>query len=193
MRWLRGKRWDTCREPFGHAPPVLESSEHDLDAVSTFVAALIVSNCLLAGFPARDAGAYALVFQRISEPIGIIAPIRQHPVCLWEAAQQSSGSAVVADWSGCDEQADRAALRIGNGMQLCVHAAFGAADQPSEPPFFTRRPEAVRCALRQVASIIRSSERLPRKQARASSGQKNHGHSNAFRGCRGSSRNHTPS
>jgi TRAP-type uncharacterized transport system fused permease subunit len=38
-------------------------------------------------------------------------------------------------------------------MQLCIHAALGQADQASTPPFFNRRLEAVRCALRYVASM----------------------------------------
>jgi hypothetical protein len=33
-------------------------------------------------------------------------------------------------------------------MKLGVHAAFGAADQPPEIPFFTRRLDAVRCAFK---------------------------------------------
>jgi hypothetical protein len=33
-------------------------------------------------------------------------------------------------------------------MELGVHAAFGAADQAAEAPFFNRRLDAVRCALR---------------------------------------------
>ena len=31
-------------------------------------------------FPARDAGAYPFVFQRFSEPIGIVAAVAEQPV-----------------------------------------------------------------------------------------------------------------
>ena len=48
----------------------------------------------------------------------------------------------------------RAAVRIGDGMKLGVHPAFGAANQLPEIPIFTRRLAAVRWAFRQVASIM---------------------------------------
>jgi YD repeat-containing protein len=46
------------------------------------------------------------------------------------------------------EQADRSFVGIGHGVELGVHAAFRAPDQPPEAPFSTARLEAVRCAFR---------------------------------------------
>ena len=40
------------------------------------------------------------------------------------------------------------AVGIGDGMELGVHTAFGAADQAPETPLFTARLDAVRCAFR---------------------------------------------
>src|SRR3546814_1921948 len=60
--------------------PVLEAAEHDLDAVAAFVAALVVFDGLAAYFPARDAGRDALFLQGIAEPVGIIAPVGEHPL-----------------------------------------------------------------------------------------------------------------
>ena len=54
----------------------------------------------------------------------------------------------VADLAGGHEEAQGAPVRIGDGVKLGVHAAFGAADQPPEIPFLTRRLDAVRCAFR---------------------------------------------
>jgi hypothetical protein len=48
----------------------------------------------------------------------------------------------------------RPALGIGNGVQPGVRATLGAPDLASAPPFSTRRLDAVRCALRCVASIM---------------------------------------
>jgi hypothetical protein len=45
-------------------------------AVSAFVASLVIFHRLCSGPPARDARLYPLVFQRISEPISIIATVR---------------------------------------------------------------------------------------------------------------------
>ena len=42
----------------------------------------------------------------------------------------------------------RPAVRVGDGVELGVHAAFGAPNQATKIPFLTRRLEAVRCAFR---------------------------------------------
>ncbi|QBX33953.1 amidohydrolase [Paracoccus liaowanqingii] len=66
----------------GHPPPVFQPTEHDLDAIAPFVAALIVFHGLFAGLPAGDAGFYALVFQHFSQPVRVVAPVCQEPVGL---------------------------------------------------------------------------------------------------------------
>ena len=142
------------RKTFGHrsyrvaTPPVLEPAEHDLDAVTPFVAALVVFDGFLSLLPARDAGAYALVFQRISEPIGIIAAIPEQPLNPRQAAQQGRRADVIADLSGGDEETERAPVAVADCVQLGVHAALGAANQATAPPFLTPRLDAVRWALR---------------------------------------------
>ena len=72
----------------------------------------------------------------------------EQPLSLWHIVEQRCRTGVVADLARRHEEAQRAAVRIGDGMELGVHAAFGAADQAAEVPFFTRRLDAVRCALR---------------------------------------------
>ena len=44
----------------------------------------------------RDAGAYPFVFQRISEPVGVVVAIPKPPVGLWQAAKQRPCADVVA-------------------------------------------------------------------------------------------------
>ena len=67
---------------------------------------------------------------------------------LREVVQQGCRAGVVTDLASGHEEAQWAAVRIGNGVQLRVHAAFGAADQAAKTPFLTRMLEAVRCAFR---------------------------------------------
>ncbi|KIT98689.1 hypothetical protein QU38_02915, partial [Staphylococcus aureus] len=55
--------------------------------------------------------------------------------------------------AGGHEEAQRAAVGVGDGMELGVHAAFGAADEAAEVPLFTARLDAVRCAYEWVATI----------------------------------------
>ena len=104
------------------------------------------------GLPAWDARCYPFVFQRISEPVGIIAPVGQQPIGGWQAAEQGRSAGIVADLTCGHEEADRSSLCIGDGMQFGIHATFGSADQTTAlvivPPFFDRRLEAVRCAFK---------------------------------------------
>jgi hypothetical protein len=113
---------------------------------------LVMLDGFAARLPAWDAGLYPFVFQRFPEPVSVIAPVSQQPVCLRQAAQQGDRTGVVANLACRHEEADRAAIGIGDGMQLGVHAALGSTDQTAPlvagSPFFDRRLVAVRCALR---------------------------------------------
>ena len=95
-----------------------------------------------------DAGAYSFVFQRVAEPVCIIAAIPEQPVNSGQAAEQSPRADVVADLTGGDDQAERTSPAVADGMQLCVHATLGAANQAATSPFFAARLDAVRWALR---------------------------------------------
>ena len=79
------------------AAPVLQSTEHDLDPVAALITSFVVAGCFAARLPTWDAGASLLVFQRIPEPVGIIAPVGEHPLGIGQTAQQRCGSSVVAD------------------------------------------------------------------------------------------------
>src|SRR3546814_11553117 len=65
------------------AAPVLQAAEHDLDAAAAPVPALVVSDRFVAGFPTWDAGLDALGFQRIPEPVGVIAAGAEQPLPPW--------------------------------------------------------------------------------------------------------------
>ena len=133
-----------CSDP----APVLDAAEHNLDAVSAFLAALVIFDGFVAGFSARDAGRDTLLLQSIAEPVGIIATISEQPLGFGKLVEQSGGTDIIADLACGHEEAERAPLRIRHGMKFGVHAAFGAADQASRIPFFTARLDAVRCAFK---------------------------------------------
>jgi hypothetical protein len=135
----------------GNPAPILQSSEHVLDAVAAFVTALVVFDWRGTRLPTRDAGLYPVVFQRISEPARIVAAVGKQPNCRWQAAQKSCRASIVAHLAGSHEEANRPSLSIGDGIQFGIHAAFGSADQQTPmivgPPVLARRLVAVRCAL----------------------------------------------
>ena len=82
-------------------------------------------------------------FERAGVPGDSRDRLRLHLV-----VQQRGRTGVVADLTGGHEEAQGATVRVGDGMELGVHAAFRASDQAAEIPLFTRRLDAVRCAFR---------------------------------------------
>jgi Transmembrane secretion effector len=150
----------------GNTSPALQSPEHDLDPV----AALVVQTGPATRRPGRDASLYAFVFQRFSEPIGVMASISQRPLRLRQAAQRGRSAGMVADLACGHEEADR--LPIGIGIQLAVHAALCATDQKTHlvtcPPVFDRRLEPRHLRLRQPEKVAPRSVSLQRLNLAAS-------------------------
>jgi len=95
-------------------------------------------------FSTRNAGLDAFLLECVPEPLGIITPVGQHPLRLRQVLEQSRRTNVIADLASRDEEAQGAAVGIGDGMELGVHTALGPSDQAAEIPFFTPRLEAVR-------------------------------------------------
>ncbi len=116
--------------------------------------ALVVFRRFLALFPTGDAGSYPFVFQRFPEPVGVGATAAKQPVDFRQAAQHCPRADLVTDLTGGNEQIKRTPLAVADGVQLGIHTALGAPNQASTPPFLTPKLEAVRCALRHVASVI---------------------------------------
>ena len=132
----------------GNTTPILQATKHDLDPVAALVPALIVFDRFGSGFAPRDAWRDAPFLESSPEPVGVISSVAQKPLRVGKAVEQRGCPSIVADLAGGHEEAERATVCICDGMQLCVHAPFRAADQPPKPPFLTRRLDAVRCALR---------------------------------------------
>ena len=91
----------------------------------------------LALFSTGDAGAYALVFQSFYEPVGVIATISEQPFDLLQAFERCPCANVITDLTSGDEEVERAAFAVADGVQPVIHAALGAPNQTSAPPFFT--------------------------------------------------------
>jgi hypothetical protein len=114
---------------------------------------LVVLDGRHARFASRDAGLGAFIYKGFAELIDIIPSIGEKPVGFWQIVHQGRSASIITDLPSGYEQADRTADGVCYSMQFGVHAAFSQPDQASTPPFFDRRLEAVRCALRCVASI----------------------------------------
>ena len=65
----------------------------------------------------------------MSEPVSDLSPVCQQSLRFWQAAQQGSRTGVIAALAYRQEEPDQGTIGVGDGMQLGVHAARGAADQ----------------------------------------------------------------
>ena len=123
-------------------------SDSNHDAVTAFVSALVIFDGQGSRFPAGNAAINAFLIVCVPEPFGAIAPAGKHPLRLGQIVEQGCRAGIIADLSSGDEEAQGAAMGIGDGVKLGIHAALRASDQAAAIPFFTRRLEAVRCAFR---------------------------------------------
>ena len=73
--------------------------------------------------------------QRVAEPVGIIAPVSEQDHRPRDRGQERPRADVVRGLACRQEHPDRAALRIGQNVQLRVQPALRAPDQTSAPPF----------------------------------------------------------
>ena len=112
------------------------------------MAALVVLDGLFARLATGDAGRCARAYKGFTELISIVPSVSEEPLGFRQTIHQGGCTSIVTDLSRCDEEADWSSAGVCNRMQLCVHAALGQPDQASSPPFFNRRLDAVRCALR---------------------------------------------
>lgn len=80
------------------------------------------------GFAPGNAGFNTLLLQGIPEPVGVISTVGQHPLRLGQIIEQGSCAGIISYLTGGYEEAERSTIRIGESMQLRVHAALGAPD-----------------------------------------------------------------
>ena len=129
------------------APPVLDTSEHDLDAVALTIERLVMRDGDLAVGLGRDAGGDAPVGEGLAEPAGVIATVAEHRLGPRQRMEHQRGTLVVTHLPLAQQHDAGPALSVADRMQLGVQAAFGAPDTSGNIPFLSRLA-AVRCALR---------------------------------------------
>ncbi len=120
------------------ASPVLEAAEHVLDPVSLAIELLVVADRAFSASGWRNAGLDALVDQRFPEPVAVVAAIGNQACGLWQSIEDEACALVIAHLAFAQQQDDRLALGIADGMELGVQAAFRAPDKTGNIPFFKR-------------------------------------------------------
>jgi hypothetical protein len=139
----------SCCDP----APVLEPAEHAFDPVALLVDLLVIFDRLVATRTPRDAGLDADTCQSVTEPIAVIALVGDEHVGHGQGWQHGRRTAIVTHLAFGQQQDQRLAVGVANGVQFGVQAAFGASNTAGNIPFLSRLA-AVRWALRWVASIM---------------------------------------
>jgi len=148
----------------GDSAEVLEAAEHALDGI-----ALAVEDGRKAVLPTpvgfgRNVRRGALAFDLSTDGIAVIAFVTMKDVGFRHELQQSVGRGAIGHLAAGQEEGDRAASTVGQGVDLGGATASGAAYGLSEfPPL---PPEAQRWALTADESIS-SSAGGPPAEARA--------------------------
>lgn len=70
--------------------------------VAAFVASCVVFHGSFSLLAAGNTGPYHLVFQPLSEPVGVVASVAKMPIDLGQAAEQRPCSDIAADLTGGD-------------------------------------------------------------------------------------------
>jgi hypothetical protein len=133
------------------ASAVLEATEHALDGVAAFVEGLAE-----AAFPdaialGRDVGDRALFLDQVTDAVAVAGTVGVDDAAPGQCVQQMLGGAAVGGLSRRQQEGERSALAIGDGVDLGVAPAPADANRLEvRPPF---PPAAERCALTCVLSI----------------------------------------
>jgi hypothetical protein len=86
----------------------------------------------------RDVGQRAMVFDLTPDSVGVVALVRMHDIAIWKTVEQRRASAAIRDLAAGQQESERAALSIGQRVDLgratASRAANGLIFLPPFPP-----------------------------------------------------------
>lgn len=127
----------------GDAPPILELGEHVLDPMALFVERLVIGQRDFSAFGGRNARLAASLAEGGPEPIAVIASVGDQGGGWRQGVKDQPRALVIAHLALAEQEDEGFAVRIANGVELRVQAAFRAPDTTGKSPFL-RRLAAVR-------------------------------------------------
>ena len=107
----------------GNAPPVLETAEHALDEVASFVGLRVERMAVLAGGIVGDDGRGAAGDQETAQGIAVIGGVGGEQARGWQAEDQGRSDGGVTPLPRCQFECDGTAATIDNSMDFCRSAA----------------------------------------------------------------------
>lgn len=115
--------------------PVLETADHVLDAMPLAIQDFVVGKFDLAAACGGNAWGDTAFEQGRAELIAVVTAIGDQLLGWRQCAQDQRRTPVVAHLSFGEQQQDRTALPVADGVQLGVQAALGASDAARNSPF----------------------------------------------------------
>ena len=128
--------------------------------MALFVCCLTVENRFFSILLWRNANINLLISNHFPNLVTVITSVCNKGFCVRQIRQKNISALEITALSLCQMKPDRPTNRIAKRVQFGIHAPFGSANQAwFGPPFL--RLDAVRWALRWVASIISVSASVP--------------------------------
>ncbi len=120
----------------GHAPEVFDPIEEAFDAI-----ALSIEHRAEASLPSavrleRDVGRSASLLDRAAQPVGVIGLVGKDDGTWPEMSQQLRGRRAIRRLTRCEEQLERQAARVDDGVNLGGQSAARAAHTAIRVAFF---------------------------------------------------------
>lgn len=108
--------------------PVLEASEHVLDAMALAIERAVVRDEGLAIDLGWNAGGDTACSECASEPVGVIASVGEHGFGGRQSVDEHGGAFEIAGLALAQRQAERATAAVADGVELGGQAAAATPD-----------------------------------------------------------------
>lgn len=110
------------------ATPVLDASEHVLDAMPLTIENAVVGYGGLAVALRRDTGGNALCGERVTEPVGVLSPVCEHGGGGRQGIDEQGGALVIAGLPFGQHQADGTPAAVADRMEFGCQSTATASD-----------------------------------------------------------------
>lgn len=147
----------SCCDP----PPIFEPTEHNFDLIALFIHGCAIARRRFATLTRRNTRGYAFGRESLAIGITVIALVTyQYSGSFWQSWIKYPRPNVVTGLACRQTHHERTSVFVDNCREFGVQPAFGTSDMAGNIPFSSRL-EAVRWALRCVASIMSVSDGAP--------------------------------
>jgi len=120
----------------GDGPEVFEFVEEALDEVALSIERGIDAALDLSGSQGRDMRGGAMGLDQVEDSLGVVASVGHGVARRRQAVEQGGDAGHIGRLAGAEQEADRQAPGLHNGMDFGRQSAARPADGTVRPPFF---------------------------------------------------------